>query len=135
LKVQPLTGNSRLLFHVKTIIGISFKMMLKILLNHLLRQFSRGHAKKILVLQKCRPQYRFFTCGDSSKILPLVRPCILCMISEDDMLGVADTQDMDMILAHYSTQYLDLELLTYLTNKFSQPNGKIPGQHMNNDVS
>ncbi len=62
-------------------------VMLPILLYHFFRHLAYRGTEVPPLAQKCRPQYFFFRCGNSSNSLLDVRPLIRLMISLGAMLG------------------------------------------------
>ena len=117
------------LFYVKTIIGVFFKMMCQIFLNHCFRQFSGGNAEISSRPEMTAPvpflyHRKFLENFSSNPPLDSSHD-----VSGRD-IGWCRNQDVDMILADDTSQNLNLELLTYLPNQFAHPQGEVSLKHM-----
>jgi hypothetical protein len=126
---SPAIPASAGLFYVKTIIGVFFKMMRQIFVNHFFREFSGGNAEISSRPEMTTPvsflYHREFLENFSSNP-PLD--------SSHDVsgrdIGWCRNQDVDMILADDTSQDLNLELFTCLPNQFAHPQGEVSLKHM-----
>lgn len=78
--------------------------MFQMLLDHLFRHLAYRGAK-IPSRQKCQPQYRFFTRGNSSNSFADVRPLIRLMISLGAIFGGQLVRICTWSLARIITSY------------------------------
>ncbi len=104
-------------------------MMCKIIFYHLFGQLAGRNTKKASC-PKMPPPISFL---HMRKLLKYLARCATFYSAH--YFRRRDTrrsryQNVDMVVAHYSTQYLNFPLFTYLTDKFANTKSKVTLQHM-----
>ncbi len=111
------------------IIRVFFKMMFKILLNHIFCQFSRGYAK-IPPSPKMFTPISLFQMWKLLKNFPRHTPLNSAHDIRRGNIWWCRTQNVNMILADNTTQNVNFKPLTGLSDEFSHSQSNIPLQYV-----
>ena len=104
-------------------------MVQKILVNHLFRHLA-GCYTKIASCLKMLPPIPFLNMGKLLEYFSRGTPLHPLHDVRRRDIRWGRNQDMHMVLARHSSQYLNLKPFTGLTNKFPQPKCKISLQQL-----
>lgn len=111
------------------IIGVFFKMMLKVFFNHILCQLTRGYAK-VAASPKVFTPIPLFQMWKFFKYFPGHPPFYSTHYIRGRNVWRCRNQDMDMIFADNAAHDVDFKPITGLTDKLSDAQGHIPLQYV-----